>query len=94
MTVCQRRILFIFLELSGIIHFGKLDKTRQLHCFLRVLEKIMTAPKSTPTYTCNEYREEMILAGLRKQLSRKDLSAQERQKIEKEVTRLEKEMGF
>jgi hypothetical protein len=45
-------------------------------------------------YTCNEYREEMMLAGLRKRISRSDLSEQERSDLEKEILRLEKAMGF
>lgn len=49
--------------------------------------------KSTK-YTCNEYREEMILAGLRKQLARVDLTKEQRLKIEQEVLKREKEMGF
>lgn len=45
-------------------------------------------------YTCNDYREEMILAGLKKRLSQTGLSKQERSEIEREVLRIEKEMGF
>jgi hypothetical protein len=46
------------------------------------------------TYTCNEYREEMILAGLKKRLSQTDLSDTERSEIEQEILRIEKVMGF
>mgnify|MGYP000028255359 CR=1 FL=1 len=44
------------------------------------------------TYTCNEYREEMRLLGLKKRLNEKDLSKTEKQTIEAEITRLEKLM--
>ena len=41
-------------------------------------------------YTCNDYREEMRLLGLKKQLSAKNLSPAEKQAIEAEITKLEK----
>jgi hypothetical protein len=46
------------------------------------------------TYTCSEYREEMMLAGLRKRIAQKDLLESERTEIEKEIHRLEEVMGF
>jgi hypothetical protein len=42
------------------------------------------------TYTCNDYREEMRLLGLKKRLNEANLSKAERQAIEAEITRLEK----
>ena len=42
------------------------------------------------TYTCNEYREEMRLLGLKRRLKEKNLSKAEKQTIEAEITRLEK----
>ncbi len=45
-------------------------------------------------YTCNEYRQEMILLALRQKLQRPDLSADERQKLAQEIARLEKDIGF
>lgn len=45
-------------------------------------------------YTCNEYREEMILLGLRQKLLQPDLPAEERDKLIKEIARLEKAIGF
>lgn len=41
-------------------------------------------------YTCNDYREEMRLIGLKKRLNEADLSPTERQLIEAEIARLEK----
>jgi hypothetical protein len=46
------------------------------------------APKKA--YTCNEYREEMRLLGLKKRLNEKNLSKTEKQSIEVEITRIEK----
>ena len=64
--------------------------------FVRSQQEMETmTEKSTPhTYTCNEYREEMILAGLRRQLAREDLPEEERRKIEKAIQELEEAMGF
>ena len=42
------------------------------------------------TYTCDDYREEMRLLGLKKRLGEKNLSKAEKQAIEAEITRLEK----
>ena len=55
---------------------------------------VMKEKSTSNRYTCNEYREEMILAGLRKQLAQKDLSENERQKIKKAIRELEEAMGF
>jgi len=45
-------------------------------------------------YTCRQYREEMILLRLRKRLSDPALAEDERQAIEKEILRLEAQMGM
>lgn len=45
-------------------------------------------------YTCNDYRQEMILNGLRKQLADSRLSDSERIRLEIQIQRLEKEMGL
>jgi hypothetical protein len=46
------------------------------------------------TYTCNEYREEMILVNLHKRLQQEGLSEEDRRNIQKEIERLEKQMGL
>jgi hypothetical protein len=45
-------------------------------------------------YTCNEYREEMILLGLQKQLASGDLTSKEREKLLREIAKVEKQMGI
>lgn len=45
-------------------------------------------------YTCADYRQEMILAGLRKQLADPHLSDAEKKVLEDQVRRLEAEMGL
>ena len=46
------------------------------------------------TYTCNEYREEMILLGLQRQLASSDLSPEEKEGLLKEIARVEMQMGL
>lgn len=43
-------------------------------------------------YTCNDYREEMILAGLRKKLEQENLSEVQKKAIVEEINKLEKTM--
>ncbi|MEE8542017.1 MAG: hypothetical protein V3S66_10185 [Desulfobacterales bacterium] len=43
-------------------------------------------------YTCAEYREEMLLLSLRKQLNREGLSEKQKQKIREEIKKLESQM--
>ncbi|MDA3789461.1 MAG: hypothetical protein PF503_13345 [Desulfobacula sp.] len=45
-------------------------------------------------YTCNEYREEMILLGLQKRLSFKGLTQKEKESLLKESAKVEKQMGI
>ena len=45
-------------------------------------------------YTCNDYRQEMILAGLRKQLAESRLSESEKKRLETQIRELEAEMGL
>jgi len=44
------------------------------------------------TYTCNEYRAEMILLSLYRRLDDDSLSETERREIRREIVRLESEM--
>ena len=48
----------------------------------------------TKAYTCNDYRQEMILAGWRKQLSDPRLSPEDKKSLQDRIRRLEKEMGL
>jgi hypothetical protein len=49
----------------------------------------------TPSrYTCHEYREEMLLLGLRCRLADDSLSAAEKEALQKEIAELEKQMGM
>ena len=53
----------------------------------------MSKNPATP-YTCNEYREEMILLGLRRKLAQKDLTPEERDRLRDEIAEVEKKMGL
>jgi hypothetical protein len=48
-------------------------------------------PDKSP-YTCRQYRDEMILLGLRKRLNDQALTEDERQALEKEILCLEAQM--
>ncbi len=48
----------------------------------------------TSNYTCNDYREEMILVGLQKQLAKPDLTPGEKETLLKEIAAVEKQMGL
>jgi len=46
------------------------------------------------TYTCQDYRQEMILLGLQRRLNDTHLSDEERRGVIKEIRKLELEMHF
>jgi len=50
--------------------------------------------KNNLKYTCADYREEMILVGLRQRLNQADLTEKEREKIVREINRLETAMDM
>ena len=45
-------------------------------------------------YTCADYRQEMVLAALRRQLAQPGLSQAEQHRLKKEIRQLELEMGM
>ena len=45
-------------------------------------------------YTCQDYRQEMILLGLQRRLNEPGLSDEERRNIREEIQKLELEMSF
>ena len=45
-------------------------------------------------YTCQDYRKEMILLGLRNRLNSTELSEEEKQSILTEIRRIEEEIGM
>ena len=47
-------------------------------------------PEKRPT--CNDYRQEMMLLGLKRRLAREDLSDAEKQAIEAQIKILEREI--
>ena len=54
----------------------------------------MAEDDSKGRYTCNDYREEMILVQLRRQLQREGLSEEERLRLRREIEQLEQKMGL
>jgi hypothetical protein len=49
---------------------------------------------SVKRYTCLEYREEMILLGLQKRLASENLTPGEKERLLKEIRKVEEEMGI
>ena len=45
-------------------------------------------------YTCNDYREEMILLGLQKRLNQGKLTEEEKRDLLKEIEIIERQMGM
>ena len=45
-------------------------------------------------YTCNEYREEMMLLGLQRRLHAEDMSEEERERLKERIRDLEAAMGM
>lgn len=45
-------------------------------------------------YTCNDYRAEMILVGLRQRLNKPDIREDEKKELQAEIRKIEKEMGL
>ncbi len=45
-------------------------------------------------YTCNDYREEMILLGLKRRLASREISKKEKQELMEKIKDLEKSMGL
>ena len=45
-------------------------------------------------YTCNDYRQEMILIGLRTRLESEELSEKEKLEILREINELQKQMDM
>ena len=54
----------------------------------------MEESKTGAVYTCNEYREEMILLGLQRQLAVADLSPEKKEVLLAEIARVETLMGL
>jgi len=54
----------------------------------------MEKPNTGGQYTCNEYREEMILLGLQKRLASQGLTQEEKESLLKEIAKVEKQMGL
>ena len=46
------------------------------------------------SYTCQQYREEMTLVGLRRRLKDETLSREEKEELRGQIARLEAEMGI
>ncbi|HCY87921.1 MAG TPA: hypothetical protein DHV36_22485 [Desulfobacteraceae bacterium] len=50
--------------------------------------------QKTANYTCNDYRAEMVLLGLQRQLARPDLTPEEKAELKSRIAEAEKQMGL
>ena len=48
----------------------------------------------TGKYTCDAYRQEMILLGLKKRLATSNLTGKEREALKEEIDQFEKDIGL
>lgn len=51
-------------------------------------------PHKKSQYTCDDYRMEMRLLGMRQQLSNSEMSDSDKEKLQIEIDELEKELGL
>lgn len=51
-------------------------------------------PDKKLQYTCDDYRMEMRLLGMRQQLSNSEMSDSDKEKLQIEIDELEKELGL
>ena len=51
-------------------------------------------PDMKSQYTCDDYRMEMRLLGMRQQLSNSEMSDSDKEKLQIEIDELEKEIGL
>jgi hypothetical protein len=85
----KKKINFVLSKFRVLVIKKILSENRKQLKSLSGSSPIM--PQNTK-YTCNDYREEMRLLGLKKQLNEKKLSTSEKQAIEKEIARLEESL--
>lgn len=51
-------------------------------------------PHKNSQYTCDDYRMEMRLLGMRQQLNNSELSNSDKEKLQNEIDKLEKDIGL
>jgi len=67
---------------------------------LQVLETIesgkgsQTMAEGISGYGCGDYRQEMVLNGLRRRLQQENLSEEDKEALRQEILRLEEDMGL
>ena len=53
-----------------------------------------TKAQQTGAYTCNEYREEMVLLGLQRRVNHPHVTPEEKKALQEEIRLLEEKMGL
>ena len=61
---------------------------------LKIIFESINKMSDQNKYTCNEYRQEMILLSLQMRLNKENLPESEKKKIQKEIQQLESAMNM
>jgi hypothetical protein len=56
--------------------------------------RVLARTRAMKPYTCTEYRQEMILLGLQRRLADPNLDPAEKQRLEKQIRKIEKDMDM
>lgn len=90
---------WIYLENQGVMHMNQATKAigsvrwEQSFDGFFICDEVMTVMvEMNGQYTCNEYRQEMVLLGLRRRLEQEDLTDEERRELRARLMELESEM--
>lgn len=78
-------------SIDTIKHLSVFDAIKK-HCYH--CNDSQTRILDVQQYTCNDYRQEMILLSLRRRLNDPEIDDHEKQKVEEAIRQLEKEMGI
>ena len=82
-----------FVSINIILIDGQLAHNFHLvRGFLNTMSE--SKPEKIVKYTCDDYRMEMRLLGMRLRLSNAELSDVDREKLQNEIDQLEKELGL
>ena len=89
---------FPFDKEPGRVHpawfFMKRYGRKKITIKMRSQQLPMETKNQTSSYTCREYREEMILLSLHKKLSAPDLTPEKKQQLLTEIAAVESRMGM
>jgi hypothetical protein len=74
--------------------FHEDNNEKVLSTYLKICSAFFYMKNKKDNYTCSDYRQEMILLGLRKQLNDDCLTDKERKQVLNQIEKLEEKMGL